>query len=67
MLTGVIIVKGAARANGFGLSLFQAGDIIEETDGETVKSMDDFRRLVKDGMKSMVVRRGNQRLTFKVG
>jgi serine protease Do len=67
MLTGVIIVKGAARANGFGLSLFQAGDIIEETDGETVKSVDDFRRLVKDGMKSMVVRRGNQRLTFKVG
>lgn len=67
MLTGVIIVKGAGRANGFGLSLFQAGDIIEETDGDPVKSIDDFRRLVKDGMKSMVVRRGKQRLTFKVG
>ncbi len=67
MLTGVIIVKSVARANGFGLSLFQAGDIIEETDGEAVKSVDDFRRLVKDGMKSMIIRRGSQRLTFRVG
>ena len=66
LLTGVIIVKGPQRSGALGVSLFQAGDIIEETDGEKVKSVDDFRRLVQDGMKSMVLRRGNQRLKVKV-
>lgn len=65
MMTGVIIVKAPPRS--MAVTVFQPGDIIEETDGEKVLSVDDFRKLVGDGMQSMVLRRGTQRLTVKIG